>query len=277
MKKILIAIAVFICNHTSAQIVLDTIVNPWNAVGYDFYPVKISSNETKYYVQDTLTNTFNLYNLDFTPFLLNIAVPESYSPFTKNMEVIYLSRTLFDCDSSNIEYAYTAIGTGYNPFYIMRTDGTQIFKKDSALAPYLFGTLNGSLDIKPIFNTEEGAKLFLYAPKNSNNLHIYSLCGKLPPSIYLQANSLNISLNEIQVIPNPSTGTVNFKISLPDNIRDYKLVIINDSGQQISTQKLDFEHIDNFVDFSTKSSGVYFYSVVSNNSVIRSGKLSILK
>src|SRR4051812_23663929 len=111
MKAILLMLVSILLGFASkSQITLDTIVHPWNLIGYDFYPVKLAENETKYYVQDTLSNSFTLYNLDFTPFLQNITVPESYSPFTKNMEVIYLSRTIFDCDSSTIEYAYTATG-----------------------------------------------------------------------------------------------------------------------------------------------------------------------
>src|ERR1051325_10919212 len=115
MKKLILFTMIFLYLISSkAQISLDTIIKPWNGLGYDFYPVQISSTETKYYFQDTLTNTFSLYNMDFTPFMLNIVVPEPFLPYTRAFEVFYISRSLFDCDSSNIEYVYHASGGGLN-------------------------------------------------------------------------------------------------------------------------------------------------------------------
>jgi hypothetical protein len=276
MKKILVAIALFIFNHTSGQIVLDTIVQPWNLIGYDFYPVKISSTETKYYVQDTLTNSFNLYNLDFTPFLLNVSVPESYSPFTKNMEVIYITRTLFDCDSTNIEYAYTAIGAGFNPFYIMRTDGTMLFKRDSALAPYNFGAMNGSQEVRPIMNTEVGAKLFLYAPKNTHNLHIYSLCGKLDNNLYTHVHS-NTANPYVNIYPNPSTGNVFFQITFSDNVNKYNIDIFDDKGTIISSRTLEQNNFKSEFNLENMSNGQYNYNINSNNRSVYNGKFIITK
>lgn len=277
MKKIIIYTILLLCTvKTYSQISLDTIINPWNAIGYDMYPIKISVNETKYYVQDTLTNTFNLYNLDFSPFLLNVAVPESYSPFTKNMEVIYISRTLFDCDSTNIEYAYTAIGSGFNPFYIMRTDGTMLFKLDSALAPYVIGALNGSQDIRPIMNTESGAKLFLYYPKNTNNLYIYSLCGTLNNNLFSMTNTI---FNEsfVNVSPNPSTGVVSFQMILPDNLNTYSIRILDSKGRTLTSKLLDNNNFNNTFNFESFSNGQYYYNVYQNNLVYYSGKFLIAK
>lgn len=125
MKKtfaILMITFPFYCFKSKAQITLDTSIAPWNGFGYDFYPVQISSNETKYVIEDTATNTFHLYNMDFTPFMQNIAVPVPfYTGANFVMVIMYLSRSLSDCDTSNIEYAYSVVGSGIKPFYIMRT------------------------------------------------------------------------------------------------------------------------------------------------------------
>src|SRR5689334_14495004 len=101
---VLITAISFAHSSSFAQINLDTTITPWDGFGYDFYPVQISNTETKYVSLDTSSNTFNLYNMDFTPFMLNIAVPEPYySPDSNYLyQVIYVSRSLFDCESTNI-------------------------------------------------------------------------------------------------------------------------------------------------------------------------------
>ncbi|MEO8087787.1 MAG: T9SS type A sorting domain-containing protein [Bacteroidota bacterium] len=279
MKKIWKYLFLLFSASSSAQITLDTVVHPWNAIGYDFYPVQISSTETKYYVQDTLTNTFNLYNMDFTPFMTNIAVPEPYNPFVYNYEVIYLSRSLFDCDTSSIEFAYTAIGSALSgatkSFYIMRTDGTQLFKLDSAYAPYCFGCLNGSQDTKPIINTSAGAKLFLYYPSNTNNLHIYSLCGTLP-KIFDLTNS-NVDQTYITIFPNPTSGSLTFEINLPNNMEEFELVIVDNSGREAKHEKINFSNHRCVIDVMDFSNGTYYYSLCTKRKAYQSGKFILNK
>ncbi|MBP9922922.1 MAG: T9SS type A sorting domain-containing protein [Bacteroidia bacterium] len=278
MKKLLLFCIALIIHilKTEAQITRDTIIQPWNSIGYDFYPVQISSSETKYYIQDTLTNSFNLYNLDFTPFMLNISVPEPYLPFSANMEVMYLSRTLFDCDSTNIEYAYSAFGNGFHPFYIMRTDGTQLFKLDSALTPYCFGCLNGSQDQRPIISTNSGSKLFLYYPKNTNNLNIFSLCGTLPPTLYNLESEI-FQQHFVSISPNPTTGQLTIEINNFRSANDYSISLFDSNLRELLNQKLIFFNETSSIDISTFSNGVYYYSIYSNGSRYHSGKIVLLK
>ncbi len=281
MKKIITTttiVLLFLTNSLKAQITLDTTITTWNSIGYDFYTVQISKTETKYYIQDTITNTFSLYNMDFSPFMLNIPVPEPFLPFQYNFEVTYITRTLFDCDSSNIEFAYKAVGSGqtgaYKPFYIMRTDGTQLFKLDSALAPYCFGCLNGSQDIRPIQNTSAGAKLFLYYPVPTNRLRIYSLCGTLPQDVFDFTNQNKYS---IKIYPNPTSGSLSFQINLPDNINDYELIILDNNGKEMKREKINFGVSRYDIEVSSFSSGSYIYSLQTKNKAWKSGKFILNK
>ena len=216
--------------------------------------------------------------MDFTPFMVNISVPEPFNPFIYNFEVIYVSRALFDCDSSTIEYAYTAIGSGSSgankPFYIMRTDGTQLFKLDSAVAPYCFGCLNGSQDFRPIRNTSAGSKLFLYYPSNTNNLHIYSLCGALYQSVF---DFNNIDKSFVKLFPNPTSGSLSFQINLPDNLNEYELVVLDNNANEIIREKIYFGKNKKDLDVSNFNDGVYFYSICTKNKVYQSGKFVITK
>ena len=157
-----------------SHIPLEHTVYPWTR--YEFYPVNIGTNETKYVVIDSASNTFDLLNLDYTIFLAGIQLPASLNTY----QILYVSRTLFDCDSSNVEFMYEAPNDYSATFYILRTDGTILLQKDSARSPYRIGCFGGSQDTRPIFNTENGAKLQLfYGVGALKTLEIYSLCGSL--------------------------------------------------------------------------------------------------
>ena len=167
----------------SGQITLDY-ADPNNTygLGWSFFPVDIDNNETKYCFLDTVNNKFSLYNMNFTPFMTNIQLPGS---FNQNYVVMYISRRLFDCDSSNIEYMYSAPFVLSSTLKILRTNGNVLFTKDSTIALYSIGCLGGSNDMRPIRKTSAGTKMFLgkYVPSNPNNNiqnQVYSLCGTLP-------------------------------------------------------------------------------------------------
>ena len=263
----------FLCFKSSnAQITLDNIVTPHDGIGFDFYTVDISPTETKYLFEDTVTNTLSLYNMDFTPFMLNIAVPEPFGLWTH--QVLYVSRSLFDCDSTNIEYVYESPTIGTNTFYIMRTDGTQLFRLDSANGPYCLGGCLGMSDIiQPIRNTSAGAKLFLQRP-NTQNIYIYSLCGTLttdPLGINLRNNSY------VTVFPNPTSHLLTFKINPPDNINNYELVIVDNNAKEARREKIEAGNDKYVIDISGYNSGTYFYSLCTKNKSCQTGKFIITK
>lgn len=259
-----------------AQITLDTTVYPADLI-YFFNPVQISSTETKYYVGDTVTNTFNLYNMDFTPFLMNVVVPE---PFIKLGAVpsifraIYITRALFDCDTSNIEYAYESASTGWETFYIMRTDGTELFRLDSANGPYCFGDCLGGADwVKPIVNTSSGTKLFLQ--RFWGGVNIYSLCGTLPRVF----DFTNDNMNQIfmSIFPNPTSGSLTFEINSPSNMEEFELVIVDNNGRDMRRQKVNFRNHQYTIDVSDFDNGTYIYSLCSKNKSYQNGKFLINK
>jgi hypothetical protein len=274
MKKLIVICSLlFLAIDTKAQITLDTIITPWNGFGFDFYSVQMSSTETKYVTQDTITNSFSLYNMDFTPFILNIVLPEPiYQPPNILFNIIYVSRTLFDCDSTNIEYAYSS--NGNKPFYIMRTDGTQLFMLDSTIAPYCFGCLSASQDIRPIKNTSAGAKLFLHHPLLGQTIRIYSLCGTLPDNVY---DFSNANQSFIKIFPNPTSNSLTFQIDLPDNLNEYELVIVDNNAKALRREKLHLLNNKYSIDVSNFSSGTYFYSLCTKDKTYQSGKFLLNK
>lgn len=283
MKKITTIILVAFLFQTSniqGQIItLDTTVIPqMGAIGYDFKLVQISKTETKYFIGDTLTNTFGLYNMDFTPFLTNIAVP---LPFEQGLyQCLYVTRTLFDCDSTNIEYLYTA-PTGGGPsstVFVMRTDGTELLKVDSALCQYCFGACLGGSDwVKPIENTSSGAKLFVWIPlygPTSNQVRIYSLCGEVPTQVFDFSNNTQSFL---KVFPNPSSNSLTFEINPPDNSKEYDLLILDGQSRVLKRVTIGLEDYRRTIDVQDLSSGAYIYSLCTKEKSYQTGKFIVTK
>jgi len=276
MKNICKLLFILLGTSTSAQITLDTVVTSQSGIGSSFYTVQISSNETKYLYEDSLTNTFSLYNMDFTPFLTSIPVPEPFDNWT--FQVQYVSRSLFDCDSTNIEFVYEAPTTGYKSFYIMRTDGTELFKLDSANGPFCAGgCLSLSDVIRPIRNTSSGTKLFLQRPWSMNQAfttNIYSLCGSLPLEV------LDLTIREqtfVSVYPNPASMSLTFILNLPDNINEYELVIVDSNSKEIKREQVRIQNAEFKLDANNLSQGTYYYSLCTKNKSYQSGRFIITK
>jgi hypothetical protein len=267
----------FLCIFSKAcfsQITLEHTVFPQTGMGDDFYLAQISETETKYVLCDTVTNTFSLFNMDFTPFLSNISVPEPFSHF--DFQAIYITRTLFDCDSSNIEYIYESTTDNTKMFRIVRTDGTILFQRDSTNGPFCLGGCLGFSDIiRPIRNTSDGTKLFLQTGINGRlAILIYQLCGTLYNSIF-DVGVLNQSI--ISIYPNPTSNSLQVKFNSLNNMEDFELNIMDNFGQVYHSLKMNSNNIITSIDVSSLSNGVYYYSLHNKGKIIQSGKFILSK
>ncbi len=279
MKKIWkYLLMIIIANGTGkldckAQITLDTIMDGY--LGIQFKAVQISETETKWFYADTTNNTFNLYNMDFSPFMTNISVPEPFDFSSVEMQVLYITRSLFDCDTSNIEYAYYSAIPKAKPFRIVRTDGTLLFQLDSACGPFGYGsTLGGSDMIRPIINTSAGAKLFLQKYPLLQPIYVYSLCGTLPMDIFdfsLKSQSF------VKIFPNPTSSSLTFEINAPDNMNEYELVIIDTDVKEVLSKKVNALSHQFIIDVSNYAGGVYYYSLSTKNKAYQTGKFILTK
>ncbi len=240
-------------------------------------PIVINMGGTdgyKYMYTDYLTNQIKLFNLNHTPYsTVNVPIPLiDEGEYT----IGYVTRSLFDCDSTMFEYAILP-GNWRNNFYIYRQNNSLLFQSDSTVAPYCFGCFSGSNDVRPIYNTPEGAKLFLYPADSLGNFRyteIYSLCGTLPTNAEVIDASSSL---HIKVFPNPTAMEINFEISPPNNFEKFELVIFDITGNEQKRESIRTGNNKITLDISTLSNGTYIYSLVSKGKTQESGKFIITK
>lgn len=279
MKKLIFIASALMFNTTimKAQITLDYSNDSVTFAG-DFYCTDIGNNDFKYVLIDYKANSFSLYNMDMTPFMTDIFIPPIADSIAQGYTVIYVTKTLFDCDSTNIEYVYERPYGGGNkdPFRVFRTDGTLLFQVDSAVAPFADGFYGGSLVIRPVINTSAGAKLFLskYNAQWGSGIQIYSLCGELPLGMYDFSDNNKMF---VKIFPNPADNELNFEIMPPNNLDEFEILIYD--GNATERKKINASRMQNrfSLDLSDFSSGAYFFSLISNNKVYQTGKFILTK
>lgn len=263
--------------NATSQITLDRQVDS-SAYPALWRMVQISETETKYFFPDTVNNTFSLLNMDFTPFINNIQIPDPWAWTTAHhYEAYYITRDLFDCDTSNIEFVFAAPLSAVTPFRVLRTDGTQIFRLDSAIAFFCGGDCGngGSEIISPITNTSAGAKLVLGKVNSGHEVdYIYSLCGTLPE---VSINYYPVQPSYITLFPNPTSSILKFQINFPNNLNDYDLLIVDNTGKEV--RKVHGNNLDRiiYINVDDLNNGTYIYSLCTKNKNISSGKFIVTK
>ena len=270
MKKVLFAVLVMILATTfSEKVNAQTFEHSYNIYHADFYVTDLGNNDYKYVVIDS--SGFRLFNLNHTLYLTVVPPIPIWQP-SSGYNVSYISKTLFDCDSSNIEYVITA-NSGCN-YYIYRTDGTLIFERDSVTGGYCYGCFDGSIVIQPIANTPAGAKLFLHdarAVSNTDSQYVYALCGTLPETIGNEVNNNKY----VQIFPNPTNGEINFKINLPNNWEKFKLTIYDGAFQQIDEADINGGSYQLDTKQKHLSTGTYLFDLRTEKKIIQTGKFII--
>jgi hypothetical protein len=275
MKKILIALIMLLSHKTDAQITYEqSYPGPNSSAFARLVIINLGNNDYKYFYFDYNLNQLKLFNMDHSPYTtVNAPFPLiDESKYT----VGYITKSLFDCDTTMFEYAIMP-GDGTKNFYVYRQDGTQLFERDSTIAPWCFGCFNASYDFRAITNTPTGAKLFLLKADSTGALlvfDVYSLCGTLPEDgIKVEAASTSY----VKVCPNPALGTTDFQFDLPNNIKNYELDIFNSVAEIIKRIRIQNPTERFHLDGIDLSSGQYYYTVTTENKVLQNGKFILNK
>jgi Secretion system C-terminal sorting domain len=167
--------------------------------------VKLNNSETKYVNNEQSlinnNNQFSLYNLDGTLYR-TIQMPPKQPDTSASVSVSLITTTLFDNDSSTIEYLveYTSFFGAHHRVDVIREDGTILL--DEWNATTLYNPL--------VYSTEQGTKLLLYywvSPYYQTK--VFNLPGKLPNMVKEEMGAIN---NNLAIYPNPNNGSFFIKL-----------------------------------------------------------------
>ena len=245
--------------------------------GKKFLLVQIAASDFKYFIFESATSQFKLYNLSHSLYA-TVNIPVTFSSSLNNYNVCFVTKSLFDCDTTNLEYAIMNLGDGSptypTPYFaVYRSTGLLLQKVDSCRfinygQGLAYGPYNNSV---PIINTPAGAKLILNHVNGS--IKIYGLCSLLPTNI--TKNPFDIGVDALPY-PNPSTN----KIILPYKIIDADkgtIIIYNVQGQKIKEFEVD-NNFDNIILENTDlSNGTYFYTLKTTTSESKAKKFIVTK
>jgi hypothetical protein len=236
---------------------------------YD-YSTSVVDFETlgyKYFLMDVPNGQCRIYNTDHSLFrTINCNIP---SGFYLN-DIKFLSEKIFDSDEG-IEllctfYKYYSASAYYEyDSKIINEDGSQMTIIDGALYNYINKT------------GENTYKLFSYCYDFSIFpekvwTNIYNLPGIAVSAFYLNEKSPEILLN---AFPNPATNSLKVAYTLPGNVTQGTLHLIDNSGRKVDQFIVD-NHTDHLMlDISKYKSGVYMYFIEYGNSRSKSEKLVI--
>lgn len=274
MKKLLFLTCIVMLNshNIKAQITYEKSYPTFSPEYGIFFITDIGYDNYKYVLQDCYSDQFNLYNLDHSPFLLNIQIPITSDSCTR-FSVGFITSALFDCDSSTVEYALLP-ETPIYPFKVYRTDGTQLFSKDSVYGYWCYGCQESSTEIKTIVNTPTGTKMYLHYPwTDPDSVLVYGLCGTLPVDII----EMTQSSAYVKIFPNPTSSQINFQVAAPNSFEKYELIIFNAAFQTVN--KVEITGATTQVNLGGHSfdSGTYFYSLKNKTKVFQTGKFIFSK
>jgi len=247
----------------------------------EWFLTDLGNSDYKYVIYAYDSSRFSLYNLDHSPFILDIQIPFAVvdTPTNTYYRLGYITRSLFDCDSTTIEYAIMLDipkATLHPNFAIYRTDGTLIFSKDTVGTMFCVGCGSGSWEVHPIMNTSAGAKLYLFNYDSVGyyqRTFVYGLCGTLPEMV----TELGQSSFYVKVYPNPSSSMIHFELTLPSSYEEYELIVFNAHFQTIKTSAVRGIKTRIDLDNESLSSGTYFYSLQNKHKVFQTGKFIISK
>lgn len=264
MKKIASTLTVVILLFSVKLKSQITLESTYSFSGKILYYSEIMENEFKFILQDG--DTIRIYNLDHSVYkkIKRKRSTAQQNSATTNY-VFYISKTLFDCDSTNIEYLVTnktSAGLG-NLLEIYRENGDTLFMDSRMQLMDFSSTLHPFGFRNPIVQTPLGAKMLVQRQIGANiraELRVYDLCGSLPTNIYPNsASSLSTNINT-KAYPNPFNDILTIEYDLNDNTNG-KLELFNTNGQRVDTFDIDNTFNNIRLDGSKYQSGNYYYTI----------------
>lgn len=194
---------------------------------------QVAPSETVYASWNAAAHKMEIYNGSHT---LLKTITAAVSETTLN--VIYVSRTLFDADDGFEFMAYNNDQT-----YIIDENGTVKFSKAKGAAAFLSPA---------VYNTADGAVLMLnyYTSATQRSNEIYSLAGKLYSGKKEEAAGFKNGLP----YPNPAIE----QIIIPNQEKNSVFEVYNTEGAKVHTETITGDFIYNT---GLLPAGIYYYHI----------------
>jgi len=178
-----------------------------------------------------------LYNLDLTLFL-DFDYPEAD---TNSYNRLYISRSLFDCDTTNIEYMSVG-GTFENSYIrIFREDGTTFFNLEGF---QLLNTLGVTENATYLASDASGSYISFVSSFFGSEGLLYRFCGQVPRPLAREMDGTVITgimeqgnNNGFDAYPNPAREIIKFEYDLQGH-KKANLQLFNTSGQLMKEMML---------------------------------------
>ncbi len=240
----------------------------------DFVSVKVGPGDSKY-IYTTKSNGFRIYNSDHTLYDTG-----HFPVSTTNFSVSHFTTSLFDCDSTTMEYLFYSVDIVGSYFVnqnvsIYRTDGTLLFSRDSANGSRVLFSHGVITD--NVYQTSTGARMVL--PMSNGDIEIYELCGNVPSNYLSSGNpteNATAEFGSLKVFPNPASNFSTVEFQLPENNRSGEVIVMSQEGKQV--RRIPVNEFEGQQTFSTLNleSGVYFYYLKTSSTITPSVKQIII-
>ncbi|HTA28012.1 MAG TPA: T9SS type A sorting domain-containing protein [Bacteroidia bacterium] len=297
MKNLLIAISMLFCvGGAKAQLTYEHTYDTGSynyTTGYGLRIIHFSSLGYKYVMvnPDNLHGMVEIYNLNHSLYKQFAIPPQPLSASNPPLIVEYVSDSLFNNNSSDIEYLmeYSDVNsTGYVKVY--NDAGSLIFSKDSVCFGG-DGGLGGPNDFpytEPVFYTPNGYKIILndsYGFSLGSKAYVYGLPGALPCSECSNSNLITSiqpltqggSGSLLNAYPNPAKNSTTIKYELPNGANQGEIIFYDLQGRQVKSFTVDRTFDSLLVSTADLATGTYFYILRANGNYVGSKKMVIIK
>ncbi len=278
MKKLALLIALMLNIGTYAQITLD-----FEKPSTPLVPVKISNTVVKYMQVgwDSLfiTNTFRLLNADGSVYKdINLPPPPPNAKRINGLD--YITSSLFDTDSTTIEYLVTyecdsLNGPNHYPYdhIVIADENGNILLNEKFADLFVYS----SYPNQPIFQVGNQTKMVLWYTISASDYQYYqfmrskvfTLPGHLPNGM---DESRTLSNNGMKIYPNPNNG--NFFIlskSFENNVNTIDIYSVN--GKLIDT----YQSTGNPMQVSNLNIGNGMYLISPRDKTMKGSRVVIQK
>lgn len=217
-------------------------------------------------------SNFQVYNLDYTLYA-DIDFPESVD--TTFFGLYLITRTLFDCDSTQLEYmvARDSFSPDESSVEILHQDGTELFSLEG-YGEFMIETIENfdPLRRSVVSDASGSTIIFQQTPTNGDRIsRIYHFCGQVPQ---LSARNMNGELTTgrpelsgrsgFSLYPNPGKDQIKIEYDL-NGQRHGLLTVYNMSGQQMKQAELGPAFHNILLDISSLSAGSYIARITTDD------------